>query len=292
VRIILPFPPGGSNDAVARPLAEHLQNRFGQPFVIENRAGAIGVIGTAEVARAPADGLTLLSTSSSFATAAATQRTPYDASRDFEAVAMVAAAPLVVIAAPSFAPNSLVELIEHVRAHPGEVVYGSAGPGSINHLTAELFAQQAGGLQMLHVPYRGMGPATTDLAAGTIHVIFTTVPSASGVINAGRAKVIGWTGEDRPATGPMAPTPGESGLTGFDARIWWGLLARAGTPPEIRNALNVTANEAISGGRLAAYLASQGATPTPRSAAEGHDFLQRDLAKWKQVATTARIAIE
>jgi tripartite-type tricarboxylate transporter receptor subunit TctC len=292
VRVIVPFPPGGSNDAVARPLAEHLQAKFGQPFVVENRPGAGSTIGSAEVVRSPADGLTLMVTSSTFATSAATQRTSYDASGDFEAVAMLAAAPLVVLAAPTFPPNTLAELVTYLRANPGKVDYGSAGPGSINHLSAELFAQKAGGLQMQHVPYRGMGPATTDLAAGTIQLIFTTLPSAGGIISGNRVKVIGWTGENPPAKGPKAPTPKESGLPDYAASIWWGLLARRGTPPAIREALNAAANEALSGGRLASYLEGEGATPTPLSAAEGDAFLQRDLSQWKQVASTANIRIE
>jgi len=292
VRIIVPFPPGGSNDAVARPLAEHLQSRFGQPFVVENRPGAGSTIGSAEMARLPADGMTLMVTSSTFSTSAAVQRTPYDAAADFEGVAMLASAPLVVLAAPSFPPGSLAELVAYLRANPGKVDYGSAGPGSINQLSAELFAQKAGGLSMQHVPYRGMGPATTDLAAGTIQLLFTTLPSARGVIDGGRVKVLGWTGENRPAGGPQAPTPRESGLPDYEARIWWGLLARRGTPPEIRDRLNAAANGALSGGRLAAYLESEGATPTPWPAAQGDAFLRADLMRWRGVASAANIRVE
>ncbi|WP_424138394.1 Bug family tripartite tricarboxylate transporter substrate binding protein [Roseomonas chloroacetimidivorans] len=296
VRVVVPFPPGGSNDAVARPLAEHLQARLGQPFVVENRPGAGSTIGSAEVARAPADGYTLMVTSSTFSTSAAVQRTPYDPAADFEAVAMAAVAPLVVVAAPSFPPNNLAELAAYARANPGKVDYGSSGPGSINQMGAELFAQKAGGaagpLRMQHVPYRGMGPATTDLAAGTIQVIFTTIPSARGVISSGRVKVLGWTGENRPAGGPMAPTPRESGFPDYEAGIWWGMLARRGIPPAIRDRINAVANEALSGGRLATYLESEGAQPTPRSAAEGDAFLQRDLAQWREVAAKANIRVE
>jgi tripartite-type tricarboxylate transporter receptor subunit TctC len=137
-----------------------------------------------------------------------------------------------------------------------------------------------------------MGPATTDLAAGTIQVIFTTIPSARGVISSGRVKVLGWTGENRPASGPQAPTPRESGLPDYEAGIWWGLLARRGTPPAIRDRINTVANEALSGGRLATYLESEGALPTPRSAAEGDAFLQQDLAQWREVASKGNIRIE
>lgn len=292
VRVVVPFPPGGSNDAVARPLAEILARRFGQPFVVENKPGAGSTIGSADVARAAPDGHVLMVTSSTFATSAAVQRTPYDAARDFECVALLATAPLLVLGAPDFPPNTLAEAIRYIRANPDMVDYGSAGPGSINHLSAELFAQRAGGLKMQHVPYRGMGPALTDLTAGTVKLIFTTVPSAAGVISGGRVKVLGWTSEQRPASGPAAPTPRESGLPDYEASIWWGLLARRGLPASVRNALSTAANEALSEGRLAEYLINEGATPRRGSAEEADRFLQADLARWRGVAATANIRVE
>ncbi|NGM18675.1 tripartite tricarboxylate transporter substrate binding protein [Roseomonas stagni] len=292
VRVVVPYPPGGSNDAVARPLAEIMQRRLGQPFVIDNKPGAGSTIGSAEVARAPADGQTLMVTSSTFATSAAVQRTPYDAAQDFEMVALLATAPLVVIAAPNFPANNLAQAVTYIRANPGRVDYGSSGPGSINQLATELFAREAGGLQMSHVPYRGMGPATTDLVAGTIQLIFTTMPSAAGVIQGGRVKVLGWTSEQRPANGPAAPTPRESGLPNYEAGIWWGLLARRGLPPEVRSLINATANEALADPRLANYLASEGARPGSGDAASADRFLQADLARWKAVATAANIRVE
>ena len=292
VRVVVPFPPGGSNDAVARPLAEIMQRRLGQTFVIDNKPGAGSTIGSAEVARAPADGYTLMVTSSTFSTSAAVQRTPYDAPRDFECVAVLATAPLVVIAHPGFPANNLAELARYVAANPEKVDYGSSGPGSINHLAAELFAREAGGLKMTHVPYRGMGPATTDLAAGTIQVIFTTMPSAAGIIQSGRVKVLGWTSEQRPANGPAGPTPRESGFPGYEASIWWGLLARRGLPAEIRTLVNATANEALADPRLATYLASEGARPGSGDAAEADRFLVADLTRWRSVATAANIRVE
>ena len=292
VRVVVPFPPGGSNDAVARPLAEFLARKFGQPFVVDNRPGAGSAIGTAEVARAPADGQVLMVTSSTFATSAAVQRTPYDAARDLECVALLATAPLIVLGAPNFPPGSLAEAVSHVRANPDRVDYGSAGPGSINHLAAEMLALRAGGLRMQHVPYRGMGPATTDLAAGTIQMLFTTVPSAGGVITGGRVKVLGWTSEQRPAGGPAAPTPRESGLPDYEAGIWWGLLAPRGLPDDVRRRLNDAANEALTDGRLAGYLTGEGATPSRGTAAEADRFLRDDLARWRDVAAAANVRVE
>jgi tripartite-type tricarboxylate transporter receptor subunit TctC len=292
VRVVVPFPPGGSNDAVARPLAESLARRFGQPFVIDNKPGAGSTIGSAEVARGPTDGSVLMVTSSTFATSAATQRTPYDAAAEFEGVAILATAPLIALATPSFPANTLAEAIAYIRANPDKVDYGSSGPGSINHLSAELFAQKAGGLRMQHVPYRGMGPALTDLSAGTVQLIITTMPSATGVIQAGRVKVLGWTSEQRPANGPPGPTPRESGIPDYEATIWWGLLAKRGLAPDVRTALNAAATEALSGGRLADYLASEGATPGRGDAAAADRFLLADLARWREVATSANIRVE
>lgn len=291
VRVVVPFTPGGSNDAVARPLAEHLQRRLGQPFVVENKPGAGSTLGSGEVARAAPDGYTLLVTSSTFATSAATQATPYDAIGDFEGVALAATAPLLVLATRSFPAGNLREAVEYIRANPGKVDYGSAGPGSINQLSAELFAQRAGGLKLVHIPYRGMGPATTDLVSGTIQILFTTVPSAAGLVRDGSVKVLGWTSEARPASGPQAPTPGESGLD-YSAEIWWGLLARRGTPREIVEKLNAVANEALGEGRLAQYLRGEGAEPSPRSPAAFDTFLKEDIARWKGVATAANIRID
>ncbi|WP_159999392.1 tripartite tricarboxylate transporter substrate binding protein [Roseomonas sp. 18066] len=291
VRVIVPFTPGGSNDAVARPLAEHFQRRLGQPFVVENRPGAGSTLGSAEVARSAADGYTLLVTSSTFSTSAATQKTPYDALGDFEGVALCATAPLLVLAPKDFPANTLAEAVTYIRANPGKVDYGSAGPGSINQLSAELFAQRAGGLQLVHIPYRGMGPATTDLVAGTIQLLFTTVPSAAGLVKDQTVKILGWTSESRPATGPQAPTPKESGLD-YSAEIWWGLMARRGTPKPIIEQLNKVANEALGEGRLAQYLRSEGAEPQTRDAAAFDSFLREDIGRWKQVATAANIRIE
>jgi tripartite-type tricarboxylate transporter receptor subunit TctC len=291
VRVIVPFPPGGSNDAVARPLAEHLQRKLGQTFVVENKPGAGSTIGASEVIRSPADGNTLLITSSTFSTSAATQKTPYDAAADFVGVSLVATAPLLVLAAPDFPARTLKEAVDYIGANPGKVDYGSAGPGSINHLTAELFAQKAGGLRMVHVPYRGMGPAMTDLLSGTIQLLFTTTSSAAGLLKEGRARLLGWTSETVPASAPKAPTPRESGVD-FEAQIWWGLLARAGTPAPILQKLNEAANDALTDGPLARYLANEGAAVVARSQPDFAAFLAADLARWREVATTANIRIE
>ncbi len=291
VRVIVPFPPGGSNDAIARPLAEALSRTFGQPFVVENRGGAGSTIGTADVARAPADGHTLLVTSSTFATSAAVQATPYGAARDLETVALLASAPLVMLAAPSFAPNTMVEAVSFIRANPGRVHYGSAGPGSIGHMAGALFALRAGRLDMVHVPYRGTGPVLNDMVAGTIELTFTSMPAAAGLVAAGRVKLLGWTTEAVPASGPAAPTPRSSGLD-YEAGIWWGLIARRGLPEAIRARLNAGANAAITEGRFAQTLAQEGASPGNLPPEGGDRFVLADIARWREVAQAANIRVE
>ncbi|MFM2151478.1 MAG: hypothetical protein RLZZ187_3784 [Pseudomonadota bacterium] len=291
VRVIVPFPPGGSNDAIARPLAEALARTFGQSFVVDNRGGAGSTIGTAEVARAPADGHTLLVTSSTFATSAAVQATPYDATRDLETMALLASAPLVMLAAPSFAPNTMAEAVTFIRANPGRVHYGSAGPGSIGHMAGALFALRAGRLDMVHVPYRGTGPVLNDMVAGTIELTFTSMPAAAGLVAAGRLKLLGWTTEAVPASGPVAPTPRSSGLD-YEAGIWWGLIARRGLPEAIRTRLNVAANAAITEGRFAQTLAQEGATPGNLPPEGGDRFVLADIARWREVAQAANIRVE
>lgn len=291
VRVIVPFPPGGSNDAIARPLAEALARSFGQSFVVDNRGGAGSTIGTAEVARAPADGHTLLVTSSTFATSAAVQATPYDATRDLETVALLASAPLVMLAAPSFAPNTMAEAVSFIRANPGRVHYGSAGPGSIGHMAGALFALRAGRLDMVHVPYRGTGPVLNDMVSGTIELTFTSMPAAAGLVAAGRLKLLGWTTEAVPASGPVAPTPRSSGLD-YEAGIWWGLIARRGLPEAIRTRLNAAANAAITEGRFAQTLAQEGATPGNLPPEGGDRFVLADIARWREVAQAANIRVE
>ena len=291
VRVIVPFPPGGSNDAIARPLAEALARAFGQSFVVDNRGGAGSTIGTGEVARAPADGHTLLVTSSTFATSAAVQATPYDAARDLETVALLASAPLVMLAAPSFAPNTMAEAVTFIRANPGRVHYGSAGPGSIGHMAGALFALRAGRLDMVHVPYRGTGPVLNDMVAGTIELTFTSMPAAAGLVAAGRLKLLGWTTEAVPASGPVAPTPRSSGLD-YEAGIWWGLIARRGLPEAIRTRLNAAANAAITEGRFAQTLAQEGATPGNLPSEGGDRFVLADIARWREVAQAANIRVE
>ncbi|MBE9607597.1 tripartite tricarboxylate transporter substrate binding protein [Acetobacteraceae bacterium H6797] len=290
VRIIVPYAPGGSNDAVARPLAEKLFQKFGQPFVVENRPGAGSTIGSAVLTQSPADGYTLMVTSSTFATSAAVQPTPYDASRDFAGVALLASGPMMVLASPSLPVNSLQELVAYARAKPDAIDFGSSGPGSINQLATELFAQTTG-LKMQHVPYRGMGPALTDLIAGNIQILVTSFTSAAGIVREKRVKLLAWTGDERPPGLPEAPSVKQAGID-YEAALWWGLIARTGTPQGIVDKLNAAANEALNDEKMKSYLAGEGAIINPQSAAAYDRYLKADLTRWRETARKANIRVE
>jgi tripartite-type tricarboxylate transporter receptor subunit TctC len=292
VRIVVPFPPGGSNDVIARPLAERLGARLGQTFVVENRPGAGGAIGAAAVAQAPADGTTLMVTSSSFATAAVLQKTPWDAEGSFDAVALLARAPFFVLLNQAFPARDVAALVRLARERPGEVDYASSGAGGINHFITEYFCQAAG-IRMNHIPYRGTAPAVTDLVAGHVQVLFTTVASANAAIREGRVRVVAATaegGELPPGVAPVT-TVREQGVE-YDASIWWGLLAPRGLPPAVRAAIHAAANEALADPALRRVYETEGARPSPAGPEAFAPLLRADLARWRQVAQAADIRAE
>ncbi|MDO9707152.1 tripartite tricarboxylate transporter substrate-binding protein [Paracraurococcus lichenis] len=292
VRIVVPFPPGGSNDVVARPLAERLQAKLGQPFVIENRGGAGGAIGAAQVAQAPADGYTLMVTSSSFATSAVIQKTPWDAEGSFDAIAILARAPFFLMLNPDFPARDLATLVRMAKEQPGSIDYGSSGAGGINHFISEYFAQAAG-IRMNHVPYRGTAPAVTDLVAGNIQLMLTTVASANAAIREGRVRVIAATapGGGLPPEVPPVRTVKEQGID-YEVAIWWGLLAPKGVPLEIRRAIHAAVNEALGDPALRRVYDAEGAVPSPGGPEEFAAVLRADLARWRRVAQAANIQPE
>jgi len=290
VRLIVPFPPGGSNDVIARPLAEKLSPRLGQPVIVENRPGAGGAIGAGQVAQLPADGLTLMVTSSSFAASAVIQRTPYDAQTSFEAVALLARAPFLVLTALDFPPRDIAALIAFARANPGAVDFGSSGPGGINHFVTEYFCLRAG-VRMNHVPYRGMPPAVTDLVAGHIQLIITTMASASGAIRDGRVRLLAYAAEGAPASNPPAPTVRSTGLD-YEASIWWGLLAPRGLPPTTSAALQSAIRDALAEPDVARIYEAEGASPAFAPGPAFQAELAADIARFRDVASRAGIRAE
>ncbi|WP_207537211.1 tripartite tricarboxylate transporter substrate-binding protein [Sabulicella rubraurantiaca] len=291
IRIVVPFPPGGSNDVIARPLADRLQARIGQPVVIENRAGAGGAIGASQVAQAAADGHTLMITSSSFAASAVVQRTPYDAQTSFEPVSVLARAPFFILTNLNFPPRDVRELIEYAKANPGKVDFGSSGPGGINHFISELFALRAG-VRLNHVPYRGMPPAVTDLLAGHIQMLITTMASASAPVRENRVRLLAYTAPGAPPGSPPAPTVREATGLDYDAAIWWGLFAPRGTPREVVRAINEATRTALADPDLTRIYQGEGAMPAPSSPEEFAASLAADIGRFREVAQAANIRLD
>ncbi len=292
VRIVVPFPPGGSNDTIARPLAERLTRQLGQPFVIENRGGAGGSIGAGAVAQAPADGYTLMVTSSSFPTSAVLQKTPWDAEASFDAVALLARAPFFLMTNPGFAAQDVPALVKLSQDRPGSVDYGTSGAGGINHFITEYFCLQAG-IRMNHIPYRGTAPAVTDLMAGNINLMITTVASANSAIREGRVRCIAATAEGGELPPGVAPvrTVKQQGVD-YEVAIWWGLLAPKGVPEPLRRTIHRACNEAVADSSLARIYDAEGAKPADAPFGAFQQVLHADLERWRQVKTAANIRAE
>ena len=285
IRIVVPFPPGGSNDVIARPLAEKLQARLGVPVVVENRPGAGGAIGAGQVAQSAPDGTTLMVTSSSFAASAVIQRTPYDAQASFEPVSLLARAPFFILTNPQFPPRDVAALIAHAKANPGTVDFGSSGPGGINHFVSELFALRAG-IRLNHVPYRGMPPAVTDLVAGHIPLLITTMASASAPVRENRVRLLAYTAPGAPPGSPPAPTVREATGLDYEAEIWWGLFGPRGTATA---GLNQAVRAALAEPDIRRLYEAEGARPAPSSPEDFAAAMAADIARFREVAAAANI---
>jgi len=293
VRIIVPQAPGGASDALSRIVAAKLGEKWGQQVLVENRAGAGGNIGTAEAAKAPADGHTLLLgyIGTHAINPSLYHSLAWDPVRDFAPVATLAAVPFVVVVNPALAANTTQELIASARAADGKLTYSSAGNGSVNHLLGEMF-DSAAGVKMTHVPYKGAGPALADLIGGQVQVSFTSMPSVIGHIKSGKLRAIAVTSRARSDTMPELPTLAESGLPGFDVNPWFGLLAPAATPAAIVGQLNREINELLASTDVRARFASQGAVPLATSPAEFAALLKRDIEKWAKVVKDSGAKID
>ena len=292
VKVIVPYPPGGPTDIVARSLAQKLSEQTGQQFVVDNRAGAGGNIGAEAVKNSPADGYTLLVAT----TAHAINRTlfpklNYDLGKDFVPVSQLTAGPLVIVANPKFAPNNVKELIAAAKARPGEVNYASSGPGQSTHLSAELFSSMAG-VKMTHVPYKGSAPALTDTMGGQTAIFFDTMLSAMPHVRGGKLKAIAVTSAQRSPAAPEIPTVAESGLPGYEAIAWNGLLAPAGTPKEVVAKLNAEVKKALEVAEIRERFAAQGfaaAYSTPEAYAR---FIDAEVDKWARVVKVSGATVD
>jgi tripartite-type tricarboxylate transporter receptor subunit TctC len=293
VRIIVPQAPGGASDALSRIIAAKLGEKWGQQVIVENRPGAGGNIGTAEAAKAPADGHTLLLgyIGTHAINPSLYRNLPWDPIRDFAPVATLAAVPFVVAVNPNLGANTTQELIASARAAGGKLTYSSAGNGSVNHLLGEMF-DSAAGVKMTHVPYKGAGPALADLIGGQVQVSFTSMPSVIGHVKGGKLRAIAVTSRARSDTMPELPTLAESGLPGFDVNPWFGLLAPAATPAAIVSQINREINDLLATPELRARFASQGAVPLATSPAEFAALLKQDIEKWAKVVKDSGATID
>jgi tripartite-type tricarboxylate transporter receptor subunit TctC len=292
VHIVVPYPPGGPTDIVARGIGQKLAERLRQPFVIENKPGAGGNIGAEAAAKAPPDGYTLLlGTTAHAINPWLFKNLNYDFARDFVPIALLTSLPLVAVVPANSPVNSIADLIALAKAKAGGLPYGSSGNGQSTHMAAELFKSMAG-VGMTHVPYKGSAPALTDLAGGQVAVMFDTMLSAMPQVRAGRLRAIGVTSLTRAASAPEIPTIAESGLSGYEVGAWNGLLAHAGTPDAVVAALNRAVNESLRDSDLRQRFATDGAEVVGGTADAFAGFIRRELDKWRRVVQTGGIKLD
>jgi tripartite-type tricarboxylate transporter receptor subunit TctC len=290
INFVVPFAAGGSNDIVARAIGKGLVGAWGQPVLIDNRAGAGGVIGAEAVARAPNDGHTILLVSSTFTiNQAIRKRLPYDTLKDFSAVAFVAQSPLLVTAAPKLPASSMKELIELARTKT--VTYASSGLGSINQIAAELIAGAAG-IRLVHIPYRGGAPAINDLIGDHVDLYVSSLPQVLEIVRSGKAKALAVTSSRRSQSLPDVPTLAEAGLSGVDVGSWWGIVAPAGTPQPVIAALNTEINKLLTSEDMKRFLQGEGAEAKAMTPDQFGDVIRSETERWIKVARQSGISID
>ena len=283
IRLVLPFPPGGPTDLVARVLAQKVGEQMGQPVLVENKPGANGNIAADMVAKAPADGYTVLYNTSSIALSATLyKKLNYDVRTDFAPIALTAVIPLVLAVHPSLPVYNVQEFLNHVKANPGKLTYGSAGNGNITHLGAYLLLHSRG-LQATHAPYKGSAPALTDLVGGQTQFMTDTINSALPFIRDNRLRALAVTSLKRTTVLPEAPTLNETVMPKFEVGAWQGMLVPAKTPSDIVKRLNAEVMKALNSPEVKAKLAVQGAEPLGSTPEEYGQYIQTEIARWGQV---------
>lgn len=291
IRIISPYPPGGTTDILARLIGPKLTEAWGQPVIVENRPGGNTIIGSEAMVKSAPDGYTLLSILTSHVIVPNLAPTPYDVIKDFAAVATIAGTQLVLVVHPSIPAKNLQELIALAKSRPGQLNYGSGGSGTVTHLAGEFFNMQAG-VKTQHIPYKGSAQALTDLMGGQVHMYYSPPIVALPHIKSGRMKAIALTGDTRLAALPGVPTAGESGLKGFALNIWYGLLAPAATPPAIVGKINSEIGKALALPDLRDKLLSQGMAPFISAPDQFSALIKADHAKFMRIIKTANIKLE
>ncbi len=294
IRVIVPFPASGATDLISRVLAQRVSQDLGQQLVVDNKPGAGGTIGTAEVAKAQPDGYTILFTTSS-THAISPHLMPklnYNVNRDFTPIAHVADAASVLLVTPSLPVKNVQELISYAKQHPGKVNYATSGNGTIVHLNTAAFAARAG-VGLTHVPYKGTAQSITDLASGQVQMLFDSIPTGMPHVASGRLRALAVTGEQRSALAPELPTIAESGLPGYASVTWFGVYGPAGMKPELVQKINAAFNAAIQNPEVAAALAKLGAEPAkPGTPAQFESMVKADSARWAKVIKDNHISLD
>jgi tripartite-type tricarboxylate transporter receptor subunit TctC len=292
IKIVVPFAAAGTTDLLARAVGNEMQKAMGQPVVVENRPGAGGNLGSDIVAKAAPDGYTLLvgAVSPQAINVTLYPKMPYDVMRDFVHITLIAAVPNVLEVNPSVPVKTVKELIALAKSKPGQLTYASSGSGTSIHLSAELFKTMAG-VDMLHIPYKGSGPAVTDLIAGQVNLMFDNLPSSIAQIKAGKLRAIAVTTLKRSPALPDVPTIAESGLPGYDASSWFGMHAPAGTSKDIVQKLYQVVSKSLHTPEMSERLATQGAEAVGNTPEEFTEFVRAEIAKWAKVvkASGARV---
>ncbi|QWD05267.1 tripartite tricarboxylate transporter substrate binding protein [Polynucleobacter paneuropaeus] len=293
VTIVVPFPPGGGTDAGARLIAQKLSTRWGQSVIIDNKAGASGMVGSEYVSRAKPDGYTLLigNIGTFSINPSLYKKMPYDPDKAFVPVSMIAELPYFLLVTPSMKANNVKEFIAFAKANPGAVTYASSGSGSGPHLAGEMF-EKATGLEMMHVPYKGGGPAAADVMAGHVNMYFSTVLESIGSVKSGKLKALGASSLVRSPAMPELPTIAESGVPGFDAASWIGIAAPAGTPSALVDKIAADIKAVISEQDTRQTLIQQGATPMPLTPIAFKARIESDRVRYAKVIKEGNVQVD
>ena len=292
IKLIVPYPPGGGTDVIARIVQEPLSKELGQQVIIDNRGGAGGSIGSALAAQSPSDGYTVLFTLSSHTiNPAIYTKLPFDTEKDFSSVVTVASLPQILVANPNFPAKTVKEVIEMAKAKPGSISYASVGNGSPGHLAGAMMATDAG-VDMVHIPYRGGGPAITDVIAGQVPLLWVSIPAAAQFVKSGKVKALAVSTVKRSAVFPDVPTMAESGFKDFEVDSWYAMFVPASTPKPIVERLNKAALKVLAQPEVKEKLLSQGAEAVGDSPSQLGAVVKKEIAKWKQVVKSANIKVD
>jgi len=291
--LVIPFAPGGSTSIVGRVIADKMSQLLGQSIVVDNRPGAGGTVGTKYVAKSDPDGYTLLLgyTGTLAIGPSLYKQVGYDPRKDFAPIGMIGNAPSAVVVHPSFPAKTIAELIAYAKANPGKVNFGSAGVGSVNHITGEYFARSAG-ITLVHIPYKGTAPALTDVLGGHIPMALVPIAPVHANVAAGVLRALAVTGKTRVALMPDVPTIAEAGLSGFEASLYYGLVAPAGTPRPIIDKLNTELRATLASDEVKKQLGADGTEITPGTPEDYADFIDRDEKKWSKLVKASGVEQE